>query len=302
MKSRILNSFYEYNKDLIDIGQFLGIYPDENIDTLIMPVSYDSTTTALSGTRFGAEAIIRASRENELYLYDKGELLNWGKILTLPLLPQVVSSPEDMINKIYENYKKLFEYTKKIILLGGEHSLTYGAFKAYSEIYPGLTYIVLDAHLDFRDSYQNSKFSHACISKRVFELANDFLAIGVRSCSINESNKSKELGLKILNIKDYRKSKRSLKNYLKHFNSKFVYLSIDIDVLDPSVIPTTGTPVIKGLLMVEFEEIIETLFNNLNIVGFDFMEYLPLPNFHFYDYIASQIFQGIIYYYLNSKI
>jgi agmatinase len=167
-------------------NNFLAL-PDElssyaGARAVVWPIPYDLTLTYRPGARLGPQAIIAASRQVETYDDDLQTDPSEIGIATLPELEQVAGSPEAMQGVIYNECRKLLDDGKYIMTLGGEHSITIALVKAHKEKYPDLSVLHIDAHSDLRDSYQGSKYSHACVMARVAEMAS-FVSIGIRSFS-----------------------------------------------------------------------------------------------------------------------
>ncbi|HEX7402354.1 MAG TPA: arginase family protein, partial [candidate division Zixibacteria bacterium] len=152
---------------------------------MILPVPYEQTTTYQKGTKHGPGAIIHASHEVETFDEElKFEPYQAG-ICTLNLLEVNSVGPSAMLERIYQSAKQLIDKGKKTVMLGGEHTISIGAVKAFWEKYPGLSVLQMDAHADLRDSYQENKFSHACVMRRIAEFC-PFVGVGVRNLSVEE--------------------------------------------------------------------------------------------------------------------
>ncbi|MFQ6031828.1 MAG: arginase family protein, partial [Candidatus Zixiibacteriota bacterium] len=152
---------------------------------MILPVPYEQTTTFKTGTKEGPQVIIRASQEVESFDEElKQEAFKAG-IHTLEEIKITRESPEVMVEKIYQIAKELVDMNKRVVLLGGEHTISIGLVKALSEKYEKLSVLQLDAHADLRDSYQESKYSHACTMRRIGEIA-PFVGVGIRNLSLEE--------------------------------------------------------------------------------------------------------------------
>jgi agmatinase len=256
---------------------FAGLEPPysnlQQAKTVILPVPYDSTSEWRSGSRHGPQAIIDASQYLELY--DLGldrEIYKVG-IATLPQVEPLLSSPQDMIDRVYQVIKGLIQKEKFVVLLGGEHTLSLGAVRAFKEVFPRLSVLQLDAHADLRDEYLGTKYSQACVMRRIFELC-PVSQVGVRSLSWEEKQFLTQNKLKPFYMSDLASNTASL-DQIADSLSKDVYITIDVDVLDPSIMSAVGTPEPDGMLWQQVLDIVESVALRKHVVGFDLMEFCP---------------------------
>jgi len=178
-----------------------------------------------------------------------------------------------MIQRIYEVARGLLDKDKAVLMLGGEHSLTLGMVRAYREKYQALSVLQLDAHADLRDSYMGTKFSHASVMKRVHELC-PIVPVGIRSLSQGEHRFINEAGINPFYAKDL-VSGRVTNQQVVDSLSKEVYITIDLDVLDPSIMPAVGTPEPGGIGWYEMLALLREVAQAKQIVGFDLVELCP---------------------------
>ena len=214
---------------------------------LQVPIPYDSTSSYRTGSRHGPTAIIEASRNLELYDHDLDELPARFGIHTYTELEVDASGPEAMTARIEEVVKNLLSAGKSVGGIGGEHSITCGIVNAYAERYPGLSVLQLDAHADLRDSYQGTKYSHACTMRRVRERAGAVSQVGIRSYSADEAAFMKESGIAVHPAANWRGDRAQIEAVLSDLGTGPVYVTFDLDVLDPAYMPATGTPEPGGL-------------------------------------------------------
>jgi agmatinase len=172
------------------------------------------------------------------------------------------------------------EDEKFVVLIGGEHSISIGSVKAHAQNYKDLTVLQLDAHSDLRDEYNGSKYSHACVMARIAELC-PFIQVGIRS--MDSSEKERMDKKRVFLAKDILNDKNWIKKVVSKL-SKTTYITIDLDVFDPSIMPSTGTPEPGGLFWYEVLSLLKAVSENTNIVGFDVVELCPdnrnkAPNF-----------------------
>jgi agmatinase len=246
----------------------------EDADYAILGVPYDSSQSYRVGSRLAPLAIREASREIEDY-----DMLESFDLLDLKIcdLGDVEVSPGDFNETLQRTEKSVKEILRRKvvpIIIGGEHTVSYCILKAYES--PPL-YIVLDAHLDFRDEYLNNKFSHACTVRRVGELLGyeNILAIGIRSASKGEINDARRLGLQFLDFNQCKSLQKAAETISRRTEGKDIYLSIDADVLDPREARGVSNPEPPGLTYGELLEFIRAL-ENAKLVGMDLVEICPL--------------------------
>ncbi len=239
---------------------------------VILPVPYDSTTEYKSGTREGPRAIIDASQYLELYDTELDREISEVGIHTLPEVQPLMSGPEPMLERVYQIASDLLDKGKLLAMLGGEHSLTLGVVRAFREKYPELSVLHLDAHADLRDQYQGTKYSHACVMRRVWELC-PVVHVGVRSMSREEHEFLVQRKIE----PSYAEALASPDSVARVVSalSPQVYVSIDLDVFDPSIMSAVGTPEPGGLSWQQVLELLRAVADSKQIVGFDLMELCP---------------------------
>jgi agmatinase len=245
----------------------------ETAKVVILPVPYDSTTEWHSGAREGPRAIINASQYLELYDLDIGQEIHKVGIHTLLPVQPVLSSPEDMIQRIYQIAKELIKQAKFVVMLGGEHSISLGLVRALKEHYQDLSVLQLDAHADLRDEYLGTKYNHACVMRRILEHC-PITQVGIRSLSWEE-----QLFLKQNKMQPFYGSKLTpaltVSPQIIEPLSNNVYISIDLDIFDPSIMSAVGTPEPDGMQWAEVMRLLEAITKQRNVVGFDLMELCP---------------------------
>jgi agmatinase len=240
---------------------------------VILPVPYDGTSEWRSGSRRGPQAIIDASQYLELYDLELDREIYKVGISTLPKVEPLLSSPQDMIDRVYKVVKDLIQKEKFVVLLGGEHSLSLGAVRAFTEAFPRLSVLQLDAHADLRDEYLGTKYGQACVMRRIFELC-PISQVGIRSLSWEEKQFLAKNKLKPVYMSDLGSKTASIAHIVDSL-SEDVYVTIDVDVLDPSVMPAVGTPEPDGMSWRQILDITESVAHHKHVVGFDLMEFCP---------------------------
>jgi agmatinase len=245
----------------------------EQARVVILPVPYDSTSEWRSGSRYGPQAIVDASQYLELYDLELDREIYKVGICTLPEVEPVLGSPQDMIDRIYQISKGLIQKGKFIVLLGGEHSLSLGAARAFKEAFPKLSVLQLDAHADLRDQYLGTKYGQACVMRRIFELCS-VCQVGVRSLSWEEKQFLTQNRLTPLYMRDLASNTASLGQVVNSLSDD-VYITIDVDVLDPSIMPGVGTPEPDGMSWRQVWDVLKSVALRKRVVGFDVMEFCP---------------------------
>jgi len=262
---------------------FAGLAPPysnlQQAKTVILPIPYDSTSEWRSGSRHGPQAIIDASQYLELYDLELDREIYKVGISTLPQVEPLLSSPQDMIDRVYQVIKGLIQKEKFVVLLGGEHSLSLGAVRAFKKAFPGLSVLQMDAHADLRDEYLGTKYSQACVMRRIFELC-PISQVGVRSLSreekqfLTQNKNCPSLHFFPFYMSDLASNAASIDQIVDSL-SEDVYVTIDVDVLDPSIMPAVGTPEPDGMTWRQVLDIIESVARHKHVVGFDLMEFCP---------------------------
>ena len=278
---------------------FLGVDNKFNFKekAIVVPFGLEKTVSYGGGTKNGPKEIINASHQVELY----DEELNcepYKKIGIKTLKPfsinkNIKKALSDM-GKINEQIlkRKLFPLT-----LGGEHSITPGCLIPFTKKFKNICLLHFDAHADLRDSYEGEKFSHASAIRRCLDYKNvSVISFGIRNISESEIPflKKNASRINIFWAKD--KKKWNLKKFKKLIKNKTVYLTFDVDGLDSSIMPATGTPEPGGLLWDETLEIIKIAAKNSNIVGADINELAPIKGFNSYNFLVAKLAYKILSY------
>ena len=273
---------------------------------MILPVPFEQTTTYQVGTKRGPQAIINASHEVETFDEElKFEVFKAG-ICTVDPMETSSDGSQVMLDRIYVTIRQLLDAGKKVGMIGGEHTISIGAVRAFKEKYPKLTVLQLDAHADLRDSYQDNKFSHACVMRRIAEISR-FVGVGIRNLSQEEYEYIQENRTDIFWAQDIRNHNRS-EGYKAGWKEQVleklgpdVYLTFDLDVLDPSIMPAVGTPEPGGLLWYETLDFLHELIQRKNVVGFDVVELCPIPGMIAPDFLAAKLIYKIIGYMVEKN-
>ncbi len=259
-----------------------------NARIVILPVPFDKTSSWVKGSAKGPKAIINASRNMELYdIETNSEIYKKGIHTAKEIISQ---NSLYMIDRVYKKVKKLLNDGKFAVILGGEHTVSLGSIKAHSHSFPDMSILHLDAHADMRDSYEGNKYSHACVMARAREITKNVISVGTRSMDSSElKNVNKN---NIFYASDVRQTKDWFKKVVKKL-SKNVYVTIDLDVFDPSMIPSTGTPEPGGLDWYDVVDLIKSVSGNRNIVGCDIVELCPSKNVA-PDFLAAKLIYKLL--------
>ena len=286
-------------KYLSNKNGFLGIDNKFNFKekVIIVPFGLEKTVSYGQGTKNGPKEIIKASHQVELY----DEELNcepYKKIGIKTLQPfKIKKNIKEALNQISSINKKILD--KKIfpMTFGGEHSITSGCIIPFTKKYKNICLLHFDAHADLRQSYNGEKFSHASAMRRCLDNKNvSLISFGVRNISESEISfyKKNSPRINIFWAKD--KKNWNLTKFKKLIKNKIVYLTFDVDGLDLSIMPATGTPEPGGLLWDETLNIIKIAAKNSNIVGADINELSPIKGFDSYNFLAAKLAYKILSY------
>ena len=244
--------------------------PLESAQTVVLPFPYEGGVSYGTGTKEAPDAILRASAYIELYdEYLKQEPFKSGIFTASP--PDIPSTPDGMIKTLYKEIQKLTAEKKQVLLLGGDHSISVAFVKALIEKHGWLSVIQFDAHADLRDSYEDSKMSHACVMSRIRELTGDTLQIGVRSMCIEEAELIESQSIPVCTMRAFREGSFDLNQAINSLPDP-VYITFDVDVFDWSVVRSTGTPEPGGMTWDEVTEVLQLIAAVRNVVGFDLVE------------------------------
>ncbi len=256
---------------------FLGIPPDEpgQPAVTLIPVPYDATTSYRTGSRDGPRAIIRASRELEDYDLELDRDISGVGIHTAPELEPFAGGPEGMTDRVDRAVSgTLIDGDRIVGILGGDHSITVGAVRAFARRHADLSVLYLDAHADLRNEYQGSPWSHACVARRVLEVC-PLVEVGVRSLSGPERRFIGEEGLPVYFWRDETMDVDDILPEVTDRLSDTVYVSIDLDALDPSIMSAVGTPEPGGMSWHAVTTLLRYVAERRRIVGFDVVELSP---------------------------
>lgn len=257
---------------------------------IVLPVPFDKTSTWGKGSDKGPSAIIEASRYLELYdIETDSEVYKKGIFTAKPVL---AASSSVLLRKTAAAVLRYLKDNKLVVTLGGEHSVSIGAIKAYAEHYRNLSILHLDAHADSRDSYEGSPYNHACVIARAREFTKNIVSVGIRSMDSSERpNVDKK---KMFYARDIHDSDRWINNAVRRLTGS-VYITIDLDVFDPGIMPSTGTPEPGGLGWYQVLKLLAAVSREKEIVGFDVVELCP-GNYKAPDFLAAKLIYTLLSY------
>jgi agmatinase len=245
----------------------------------------------MKGSDKGPDAVLEASVNLEFYDTETSSEAHLKGINTVAPVTEK-ETPQILVNAVYDRVLSLLSDKKFPVIIGGNHTVSIGAFKAFSEYFENLTILQLDAHADLRQIYEGSEFNHACAMARAREYA-PVVQVGIRSMSADElplvQNDRIFYSHELYYDKNlYRKALDKLTDN--------VYITIDLDVFDPSIMPSTGTPEPGGPAYFELLHFMRDVIRNRNVVGFDVVELCPSPTNKSPDFIAAKIIYQLLSY------
>jgi agmatinase len=276
-------------------NNFLGLDEEhsgyEHSATLILPIPYEGTVSYGQGTREGPRAIIHASQQVELYdrELDDEVALTYG-IHTLPSLAPVVSGPAGMVEAIAACAEQHLRTGKLLVGLGGEHTVSAGIARAVGAVHGDFVMVQIDAHSDLRDEYEGSPYSHASIARRVFDMGATIVQFGIRSICREEVEliRAERERLYVWFAEDVHAGGH-IDRLAELVRGKTVFLTIDLDGLDPALVGATGTPEPNGLSWNQALEIVRTVAREGNVAAIDCVELAPIPGQHASDFLAAKL-------------
>ena len=263
----------------------------ENSRFVLVPVPFDGTSTWIKGADRGPAAIIEASAQLELYDIETGsEVYRKGIHTDRPVA--CGPSPESMVASVEEVVMEWIGKEKLVGCIGGEHSISAGAVQAHVRKYPEMSVLQLDAHTDLRPEYEGSPYNHACVMARIRELC-PVTQVGIRSMDSSEKE-FLEPG-RVFFQEEIRQEEDWMDRVTGTLN-KQVYLTLDLDVLDPSIMSSTGTPEPGGMGWYELITLLRKVASERQIVGFDVVELCPNPTVRAPDFLAAKLIYKILTY------
>ena len=269
---------------------------------VILPIPYEKTTTYRQGCQNAPEAIITASDQLEAYDIELGlEVCQQTGIYTTKAIASTKVnpdlSPEAMIDIVRSKISTLIADGKFIIALGGEHSITAGIVRAYQQHFSQpFTVVQIDAHGDMRHTYEGSIYNHACVMRRVLDLQLPTLPVGIRSICLEEAELIEQQQIPVVWAKDIYRDSQWCERAIASIATEKVFLTIDLDGLDPSLMPGVGTPEPGGLNWYELTKFLRLLFAKHQVIGCDVMELSPTSDSVVSEFTAAKLIYKLIGY------
>ncbi len=256
---------------------------------VLIPVPYDGTSTWQKGADKGPQAFLEASENMELFdIETRSEVYKKGVYLAPPVTEN--SSPEKMVDTVYKTTKNYIQQEKFVTLFGGEHSISIGTIRAFNEAFEDLTVVQIDAHADLRKEYEGSTCNHACAVHEASKTTN-LIQVGIRSMDAEELDYMDENQVYFAHdlYEDW------MDDAIGQMTPN-VFLTIDLDAFDPSILPSTGTPEPGGLFWYETLDFLRMIFKKKNVVGFDIVELCPNPAEKSSDFLAAKLYYKMLSY------
>lgn len=267
----------------------------DDAKVVLIPVPYDGTSTWQKGADKGPDAFLEASENMELFdIETRTEVYKKGVYLAPPVTEN--TSPEKMVEAVHKTVKNYIKQEKFVTIFGGEHSISIGTIRAFNESFEDLTVVQLDAHADLRPEYEGTTCNHACAVHEASKKTN-LLQVGIRSMDISEMDHMDENQTYFAHdlYEDW------MDDAIGQMTPN-VFITIDLDVFDPSILPSTGTPEPGGMFWYETLEFIKLMFKKKNVVGFDIVELNPNDVDKSSDFLAAKLYYKMLSYkfkYLN---
>lgn len=254
----------------------------------VLPIPYDSTATYLSGTRHGPGAIISASQHVEEFDEELESEFYQAGIATLDPMEPNAAGPEAMHEDIFRAARRIVRDGKFLMGLGGDHSISSALVRAAMTKHKKLSVLQIDAHADLRDTYYGSRFSHACVMRRIVELGASIVPVGIRAFCADDQRAMKRHKITPVTARDCMMEDDWLDRTLNALGEK-VYITIDIDAFDPACAPGTGTPEPGGLDWYQVTALLRLVAAEKNVVGADIVEVMPVAGQVVTEFLAARL-------------
>ena len=293
---------FEY--DRVAVGEFGGTTPTttdfEHARVVILPVPLDRTTSYVAGTRNGPHEILVASSHMELWDEETSTDVHSIGIFTLPEMEFPFGSIEEVVGEIRRVAAEIVSRDKFPVVIGGEHSITPAVVAAVADRHPGLSVLQIDAHADLRDSYMGTRCNHACAMRRVLEYA-PATQVGIRSLSSEEAAAIPSLPTHVFYDFNLRNDPGWMDRVVDTL-SDTVYVTIDVDGLDPAIMPATGTPEPGGLSWYELLGLLRRVTEKKRVVGFDLVELSPIGGHIAPNFLCAKLIYKLLSYRFGREV
>jgi agmatinase len=293
---------FEY--DQLTVGEYGGTTPTttdfEHARVVILPIPLDRTTSYVPGTRNGPHEILVASSHMELWDEETGTDVHSIGIFTLPEMEFPFASMDEVVREIRRVTAEIVNRDKFVLILGGEHSITPAAVSAVAAKYPGVSVLQIDAHADLRESFMGTPHNHACAMRRTLEFA-PTTQVGIRSLSPEEAAAAPALATTIFYDYNMRENADWIDRVVDSL-SEHVYITIDVDGLDPAIMPATGTPEPGGLSWYETLRLLRRVIERRTVVACDVVELSPMPGHVAPNFLCAKLVYKILSYRFGREI
>jgi len=293
---------FEYEQ--LTIGEYGGTTPTttdfEHARVVILPIPLDRTTSYVPGTRNGPHEILVASAHMELWDEETQTDVHSIGIFTLPEMEFPFASMDEVVREIRRVTAEIVNRDKFVFILGGEHSITPAAVAAVAAKFPGVSVLQIDAHADLRDSFMGTPHNHACAMRRTLEFART-TQVGIRSLSPEEAAAVPTLGTQIFYDFNMRANADWIDRVVDSL-SEHVYITIDVDGLDPAIMPATGTPEPGGLSWYETLALLRRVIERRTVVGCDVVELSPMPGHVAPNFLCAKLVYKILSYRFGREL
>ncbi len=284
-------------------GTFLGLRPPSDAAAVryaVLPVPYEGTVCCGTGAAEGPAAILAASPHMERYDEQTGVHLDRCGILTAAAV-EPADAPAEQMRRVYDACRAQHEAGRFVLVLGGEHSITAPAVRAAIDVAGPLSVLQIDAHADLRDAYTGGKYSHASVMRRISELTDTFVQVGVRSYSAEEAAQCPEAIGRLITDRHVRADlDGAIAAILERLTDR-VYVTIDMDAFEPGLAPGVGTPEPGGLTWFELTDILRAITRGKTICAADIVETAPLPGQLLTEFTAARLAGKLIAYSASTR-
>lgn len=263
---------------------------------VILPVPVERTTSYGAGTRSGPREILEASSHMELWDEETGADVHDVGIFTLPAMELPFGELEPLMEEVRRVAAEVLARDKFLVALGGEHSITPPLVAAAAARYPGLTVLQIDAHADLRRSYMGTRDNHACAMRRSLDYVTSLTQVGIRSMSTEEAEAAPGLDTKIFYDFNMRQDPKWIDRAVDTLGDGPVYITIDVDGMDPAIMPSTGTPEPGGLSWYEILALLRTTITRRNVVAGDVVELSPIPGLLAPNFLCAKLIYKMLCY------
>jgi len=270
----------------------------EDAHTVILPVPAEFSTSYGKGTANGPAAIIAASPYLEFY-DEELDVEVWKKGIYTAAAIACDLSPAELMRSIEQTVASYLFEKKFLIVLGGEHSISFAVHQAVHGHFPALSVLQFDAHSDLRDEYEGSPYSHACVMRRIWEKNREIVAVGIRSQCVEERDFARQQDIDITYA--HQLYGRPFPDEIIARLSEKVYITFDVDFLDPSLMPGTGTPEPGGFFWPETMAFLHRVFQSKQVVAVDVVEHSPISGLAHPDFLLAKLIYKLIGYKVESE-